>query len=896
MRRAHTMAWGLLCTAIVPGALAQGSSNEGDAPSTQAGTATTAPQVTPPVLLHFEPAPYPAEASRDGLEAIVVLRLQIDGTGRVTQVEVTAPAGHGFDEAAVAAAMQFAFDPAVRNGAKVASRILYRYSFTLPQKPKSAPDPEPKSEHDLPQAIVPGELRGVLTAGVPPLPLASVPIRVRPVHAGDDATSTHPATSQMPSGSGEFSLLTDASGAFTAPNLAPGEYWLNIVAEGFTPVQIREHVEPNQVTALKYTLEPLEHNTLEVTVRAGAVHREVTHYELSRDELLRVPGTMGDAIHAVEAMPSVARAPAFSGALIVRGSSPIDTQVFVEGTLVPRVFHYGSLSSVVPSEMIESLEFYPSNFSVRYGRGMGGIVEVGLRQTNPDGKYHGSAQIDFINARVNAEGPVPYLKGWSFMAGARTSYVDRWLVPVLRSSGSAIQGMPRYSDYQMYLERKLPHQGVFRLGFFGATDKYVPIASNPKDWRPPADSFGHVQALLKLPLTSDVHLKASWSLGKTYSVTPGDGDQMNHSTVHLITARSELSARTGTFGIARIGADVLYAPYRVEAETVAAQSGGVLAAAQTDSPNLRRVDLHDVFLRPAAFAEYEFAPSRGTNVTGGVRLDHARDTSEVDVAPRIAARQRLFSNAYSPTIKGGIGLFYQPPQPGQTLPELGTPGLRSERAIHSMLGFEQPLGKQVSVSVEGFEKELRNLINTRVDGSGNAFQENSGKGHVLGLDVLLRYHPDGKFFGWVAYTLSRSTRQAAPDEPTKLFLYDQTHILNVLGSYQLGRGWELGGRFRYMTGFLYRACYGGIFNNSVGEYRCYGAQEQRRMAPFHQLDLRVEKTFNYSQFKWSAYLDVINAYYHSSPDYEVHNFDYSGVKPLSLSLPLLPSLGVRGEF
>jgi outer membrane receptor protein involved in Fe transport len=277
-------------------------------------------------------------------------------------------------------------------------------------------------------------------------------------------------------------------------------------------------------------------------------------------------------------------------------------------------------------------------------------------------------------------------------------------------------------------------------------------------------------------------------------------------------------------------------------------------------------------------------------------IDYTKDTSEVDVAPRIAARQALSNSRYSPILKSGIGLFYQPPQPGQTLPEIGSPNLKSQRALHSMLGVEQPLSQQVSLSVEAFDKEMKHLIFTRVDGSGNTVTENSGTGRVYGLDLLLRYRPDARFFGWVAYTLSRSTRQPAPDEPSRLFIYDETHIVNVLGSYQLGRNWELGARFRYMTGFLYKACTGGLYNNSTGTYSCYGPFIQRRLAPFHQLDLRIEKTWNYERFKVSAYMDVINAYYHNSEDYAVPKYDYSGVKALSLSLPLLPSIGVRGEF
>jgi hypothetical protein len=100
---------------------------------------------------------------------------------------------------------------------------------------------------------------------------------------------------------------------------------------------------------------------------------------------------------------------------------------------------------------------------------------------------------------------------------------------------------------------------------------------------------------------------------------------------------------------------------------------------------------------------------------------------------------------------------------------------------------------------------------------------------VWGADLLLRYHADDHFFGWIAYTLSRSTEKPGPGEPEKLAPNDQTHLLNLVGSYRLGRGWEAGGRFRYTTGFVYDACSAGLFDNSQGSYRCYGAEKQKRL-------------------------------------------------------------------
>ncbi|HMA91667.1 MAG TPA: TonB-dependent receptor [Polyangiaceae bacterium] len=831
--------------------------------------------IVPPRLTHFENAIYPKAAQHAEIEADVGLTLTIDRDGRVTRVEVSEPAGHGFDEAAAAAAERFVFEPATRAGVAVAAKIRYRYSFRLEAKLVS-----PGAESSI-AAVQTGELRGKILAGTPPSPIAGVLVRVRA-----DAMLGNAVIREV---------VSDGKGEWSIPELTPGTYSVELVAIGYRPVTEREQVAVNRATAVTYGLESSDESKIEVTVRGAAMHREVAHYELSRTELVKVPGTMGDAIHAVEAMPSVARPPAFSGTLIVRGSAPQDTQVFVEGTYIPRVFHYASLSSVIPSEMIERLEFYPSNFSSRYGRGMGGIIEVGMRETNPDGRYHGSAQIDFINARANVEGPVPKASGWHFMGGFRSSYVDRWLVPVLRSSGSGLDWMPRYHDYQFYLERRLPNNGVYRVGVFGASDRFVKIDERETGLAP-SDSFLHIQSQLRLHLSSRVHLRASWSLGRNRAFEPGDDDRSVRTTYTLGTFRSELAIATSSFGLVRFGTDLLYAPFRVEALADQADSGGALNSAETGAPKLTAYDIRSVYFRPAAYAEYELAPNRRVNVTLGTRVDYTKDTSKWDVAPRLSARTVLIEAPRRTVLKGGIGLFYQPPDPGQTIDELGTKGLTSSRALHSMIGVEQSLSKRVTLSVEAFDKEMRDLIGMRTDGTGNTVAENSGRGRVIGADFLLRYQADERFFGWASYTLSRSTRQLAPGEPTLLYRFDQPHVLNLVGSLRLGRGWEVGGRFQYASGSNYRACPGGLFDNSSGYYRCYGTQAMKRMGPYHQLNLRVEKVWSFDTSRLGLYLDLINAYFHNSPDYPVTNFDRSGVKFQSFSLPLLPSFGLRGEL
>jgi hypothetical protein len=181
------------------------------------------------------------------------------------------------------------------------------------------------------------------------------------------------------------------------------------------------------------------------------------------------------------------------------------------------------------------------------------------------------------------------------------------------------------------------------------------------------------------------------------------------------------------------------------------------------------------------------------------------------------------------------------------------------------------------------------------DGGGSVYN-NLGTGYVVGSEVLLKYKPDAKFFGWVAYTLSRSIRREGPDDPQRLFQYDQTHILTVLGSYRLGRGWEFGARFRLVTGNLDTPITGGLYNANSGSYtQVSGSPFSQRLPPFNQLDLRVDKKWVGRYGTFSMYLDVQNVYYAQNVEGYAYNYNFSQKSKVT-GLPIIPSIGVRGEF
>ncbi len=236
-----------------------------------------------------------------------------------------------------------------------------------------------------------------------------------------------------------------------------------------------------------------------------------------------------------------------------------------------------------------------------------------------------------------------------------------------------------------------------------------------------------------------------------------------------------------------------------------------------------------------------------------------------------------------------MGVYDQPPNPLDTDPRLGQEGLRSNRSIQSEFGVDQEFTRQVDLSVDVFYKWMDRLV---VSGEGNA-----GTGFAYGVEWLLRYKPDERFFGWLSYTLSRSERRDVPGEPYTLFQYDQTHVLTLIGSYALGRGWRLGARFRFGSGDLYTPSSTGAFDATVGgqlgvsAFPPYGS----RLPLFEQLDLRLDKVWTWQHFKLNWYLDLENAYSANNPLGVVYNYNYTKSDSIS-GLPILPIVGIRGEF
>ncbi len=211
----------------------------------------------------------------------------------------------------------------------------------------------------------------------------------------------------------------------------------------------------------------------------------------------------------------------------------------------------------------------------------------------------------------------------------------------------------------------------------------------------------------------------------------------------------------------------------------------------------------------------------------------------------------------------------------------------------------------ITLSVEGFYKSIRDAVvgfpslDLLIAGERvNTFDgvRYDGQGRVFGAEILLRHRQGERFFGWIAYTLMRAERRDGPGAPWRPFEFDQTHILTAVGSLRLGRGWELGARFRYVTGrptAFSRSLTVGL----TGPTLAAGSESWLDRVPdFHQLDLRVEKQWTHDWGRVVFFFEVLNVYNRINAEQVTWDADHAVSYPSGVYLPIIPNVGVRGEL
>jgi TonB family protein len=632
--------------------------------------------------------------------------------------------------------------------------------------------------------------------------------------------------------------------------------------------------------------------------------RDATRRTLTSEVLTRIPGTRGDALRAVELLPGVGR-PAFGGGtLIVRGAAPGDSEVFLDGSSVPLLYHFGGLTSFYNSTLLDRIDFVPGNFGVRFGRRIGGILEVEPRDPRRDG-YHGYLDVNLLDASFAFEGPIG--DNFTFAVAARRSYIDFFFNEIVPDGVFNVVAAPVYYDYQaIAVWRPTPTDRV-RFLIYGSSDELRLVFSNPSDNDPNVrGNFGLVtqfhrgqvswRHLYEPWLEQDVMLSFGWtelSIGAGEAVRI-DGDFLPFQL--RSEWRAQLSRNVRIIG----GLDWQYIPTTFEFRGAQPGQGEGMPAMAGQAGQRVAFSAEANAYRPALYLESNVRVLEQLDVVAGLRVDYFREIQSWTADPRLTGRLRL-SSATAPeqwSIRGGVGVFSQPPEFSESAAGVGNPNLQPIRAIHTGLGVDLRLpDPRLSFTVDGFYKHIVDRV-VGTAGGAPPFFENRGEGRIYGLEVGARLEPGSSIplFGFLSYTLMRSERQDGPEQPWRLFDFDQTHILTAALVWTIGDGWEAGATFRLVSGNPYTPVVGAINDLSTGVYRpVYGAVNSERNPFFHRLDVRVQKRFQIDDFRLILYVDVQNVYNATNREGVSYNFDYTTTTDIP-GLPIIPSLGIRGEL
>ena len=846
----------------------------------------------PPKLIRQAKVSYPKEAEGKVTEDVkVMLLVDLDDKGQVkgaAVLEPKTPSGLGFEEAALMAAYDLAFEPAELAGKPTEVQINYTFTFPAP-KPKAPEPPPPPAPVETKAAPAPVEnFTGTLVERGTRTPMSGILVTVFRTE-GDSPVG--------------FENITDPSGTFHFYDLAPGEWKVRIEAPNYYPFRTTEEILPGERTETKYYIEKGSYNPFDVIVEAKRERKEVSRVVIESAVIEKMPGASGDPLAVIQNFAGVARAQAFSGEIIVRGSAPLDTKFFFDGTQVPIVYHFGGLRSVLPVGMIDNLEFYPGNFSPYYSDATGGIVDVGVKKLKPK-KAGGYADINLFDSGVYLETPIG--QKFAIAIAARRSYVDYLLEQAIPSDApvSGLQ-LPRYYDYQLLANYRPAPAHDLRLFIFGSDDAFHIILRNSAqvgtqlsgNQITDATSFYRGLATYKYIPNDHFENTMRFSYGKdSFDIQFFNWilDYTLTFTHFRDTARYEWSKGLALTG----GLDIQYGSITgvfnlphppQEGQTVSFDSLGTVLHQEVNNKGY--------FWPAGAFAELEWRPIKQLLVLPGLRFDYFPSVSQYTLAPRFTTRFELTPQV---TLKGGFGLFYQQPSFDQTDPVFGNPGLKCERAIHYSAGAEWKPRKYLVLDATGFYKDLSSMVSVTQDSlngvQGALRYDNHGLGRVFGMELVGKHELTKKFVGWLAYTLMRSERRDSGATDYRLFQYDQTHILTLFGSYSLPRNWQFGSRFRYVTGNPATPVTHGIFNESSADYTAvYGAQYSSRVPSFYQLDIRVDKRWIYNTWMLTAYLDLQNVTNHANPEQPAYNFNFEKMQ-YSQGLPIYPILGLKGEF
>ncbi len=691
----------------------------------------------------------------------------------------------------------------------------------------------------------------------------------------------------------QLKAVTTENGRFSFAEVPAGECTIIINLTGYSKFEKKD--DCGNVQDLNIYLEKKFYTSFETTVIGKVTKRDDQGQSLTQEEFIKAPGSFGgDPVRAAQNLPGVA-ATGGSAQIIVQGASPEDTGYLINGHRVPLVFHFGGLSSVIIPEAVERVDLLPSGYGPEYSRAIGGII--GLTTKAPkDDRVHGMAYVDLLNTGGLIEGPINNKS--SFLVSGRYSYIGQVLKAVAKDNEDfELTSAPTYYDLTSIYKLKVDEKNDFRTTFILSKDSLVSIANKPINNDPKlrgdiqtTTEFFRVMPQITTRISEKHKMDNSLSFGKDSIFRNVSGKFLDIDS-DVISQRSELVSEWKPTYKTYIGLDNQWNHSRVGVNLPTSyQVGGVRTPFSVGDVKKFETVASSTLL--GAYIRQEIKTSEDSKWTylPNVRVDHFTLIQESHLQPRFQIRNQLDPSLQ---LRGAWGKYVQPPLPQESSPLYGNSDINSPYAYHYMLGYTKDFREGSTQGLEFtnnfFYKELKDLV---IPDVGNRYV-NSGTGTIIGGELQAKYRKN-EWTSQLVYTYLESTRHI-PGYGTRPSEFDQTHNLNLIGSYNKER-WTFAGRFRFVTGVPYTPITGATFDSDNDVYiPTAGSIYSQRFDAFNQLDIRIDRRFIYDKWILTAYLDIQNIMNSKNAQSIDYSYDYSQNEK-SRGLPILPTFGIKGEF
>lgn len=725
---------------------------------------------------------------------------------------------------------------------------------------------------------------------------------------------------------------TNENGFFNITNIPDGHYTLLITTVGYDtisePISLAKGQSLNRKFYLKEMAQKLETVTITAEKIEARTETKTSVITVTPKTISKIPSIGGQADFAqyLQVVPGVIFTGDQGGQLYIRGGSPIQNKVLLDGMVVYNPFHSIGLFSVFDTDIIRNADVFTGGFGAEYSGRISSIMDISTRDGNKK-RFSGKIGASVFGAKVMLEGPLKKAKNpdemsASFILSAKNSYLEhtsKVLYPYASETGLPFNFQDIYGKVSLNAPNG-SKVNLFGFSFNDQVNNYKSLSNF--GW----NSFGGGSNFLVIPGRAPVMIEGNIAYSSYSSHMEEANSEPRSSQISGFNAGFDFSYFLGKgtmkFGLEMLGYKTNYTTYSTYGHQKI--GGEPMNSTEIGAYAKYKAVLGKLLIEPSFRLQYYASVSGGFSPEPRIALKY----NATDWLRLKAAAGRYSQNLVAITSdRDVVNLFYgilSDIDPSKMPSTYGGKPINSslQTANHYIAGVEFDLSANMTVNVEGYWKDFTQITNinrNKIYSTDNAEVEDLLKkdfvmetGDAYGADISLKYE-DKHWYLWAVYALGFVTRdyEKVTEDGTKMASYaphfDRRHNINVILTYTAGakRQWEFSGRWNFGSGFPFTQVQGfyeyysfqdGInfdYTTTNGELGVlYGELNTGRLPSYHRFDIDVKRKFFFSEnVNLEVDLSVTNLYNRKNVFYV--NIITSEV---AHQLPIMPTLGLTLSF